>query len=748
MKRNRHAEVPAGIDTIAALPDLPEAIVHAPNTECSRCTAADTPGVPSHVVHYLYRNAHGRPWYGHLVLVALVMAAQRYEHSSIYSVISVLHSKLRLIFGCHHPNGRLRDMEAFFDNLDEYMRLYLAGTVGQNSREVRITFFQRYQTVASVELLWLRGLPVRQRELYQPWLLPPANRSLHEQWLDLEPIVQARQQRRKEDTDVLMQVYPDIRSEAHLRWNWFTRFRDAYRNAVCQFDCLNTPDKPMEYSYIDAQWCVRLRLWNLESLLASYPTLQLPGNADFPPAGTKLLELLGVQEVGSGRELDISATLWFADLLRHAPDRIRSAEASAWRKAWGYTGTSFVCNHQGILFPPWQIFVNRAQSCLGHLLVPVDHVFYALTFGVMAVDLFTTTGARLNELMQMSLSHDCLVRLVQPAPAGATDPAPRIRYLFRLIPKGERRNLRHDYFIGTETIRLVARVAQTLAEHYALSPGCPLPVVPFDPRHRRAHRFGDEPYLFQLDRRQLPAVAISACVRFILHGLVFRTASGRTVSVRPHLLRHAFATHAVQVEKIPADIVGAWLHQKSVPVTQYYSQPTATMVADAADRYLAAIARNIDVGEAVLRSPAELQQLYRDAATRTGTLAEVVGGHCGAHGLCKVQFACIGCAAKVPDPSKRLQVEHRRKWAEHEIDYYRREGLLPDVHRLEQLVAAADTELREMDLIERYRADEVRHPQQEKLHVNESTTVADPRSPATSRTHARSRASRHRRAGT
>jgi hypothetical protein len=747
VKHNPYVETPERIDRIAALPDLPDAIRHAPNTECDAQAASDAAQVPARVVRYLYRNAYRRPWYGHLVLVALVMAAQRYEHSSIYSAISVLHSKLRLIFGCHHPQGRLRDMGAFFDDLDEYMRLYLAGTVGQNSREARITFFQRYQSVASAELQWLRGLPVRQRERYKPWLLPPANRSLHKQWLDLEPIVQARQQRRKEDTDVLMQVYPDIRSEAHLRWNWFTRFRDAYRHAARQFDCLNTPDSPMEYSYVDGQWCLRLQLWNAGALLARHATLQLPGNADRPPPGTTLLELVGIQEVGSGRALDISASLWFADLLRHAPDRVRSAEAIAWRKAWGYTAVTFICNHPGILLPSWQVFLSRAQACLGHLLVPVEQVFHALTFGVMALDLFTTTGARLNEVMQTSLSQDCLVRQVHPAPATANDPAPRIRYLFRLIPKGERRNVRHDYFVGTETIRLVARVAQILAEHYALPAGCPLPVIPFAPGHRRAHRFGAEPYLFQFEHRHLSAVAISACVRFILHGMVLRTASGRTVSLRPHLLRHAFATHAVQVEKIPVDIVGAWLHQKSVPVTQYYSQPTATMIADAADRYLAAIARTIDVGEAVLRSPAELQQLYRDAATRTGTLAEVVGGHCGAHGLCKVQFACIGCAAKVPDPAKRPQVEHRREWAEHEIDYYRREGLLPDVHRLQQLVAAADTELREMDLIEQYRIDEARRPQQEKLHANESTPVADPNSPATSRAHTRSSPPRRRRAG-
>ena len=98
-------------------------------------------------------------------------------------------------------------------------------------------------------------------------------------------------------------------------------------------------------------------------------------------------------------------------------------------------------------------------------------------------------------------------------------------------------------------------------------------------------------------------------MRFLLHGMVFRTREGKLVVLKPHLLRHAFATHAVQVEKIPIDIVGAWLHQKNLRVTDYYSQPTESMVAEASDVFLSRVAAQINVSEAVLRSPDELLQL-------------------------------------------------------------------------------------------------------------------------------------------
>jgi hypothetical protein len=104
------------------------------------------------------------------------------------------------------------------------------------------------------------------------------------------------------------------------------------------------------------------------------------------------------------------------------------------------------------------------------------------------------------------------------------------------------------------------------------------------------------------------------------------------VVLKSHLLRHAFATHAVQVEKIPIDIVGAWLHQKNLAITDYYSKPTESMVAEASDLLLSRIATQVNLNEAVLRSPEELQRIYEGARGKAGTLADVVGGQCVSHG--------------------------------------------------------------------------------------------------------------------
>jgi hypothetical protein len=200
-------------------------------------------------------------------------------------------------------------------------------------------------------------------------------------------------------------------------------------------------------------------------------------------------------------------------------------------------------------------------------------------------------------------------------------------------------------------------------------------------------------------------------MRFLLHGMVFQTREGKRVVLKPHLLRHSFATHAVQVEKIPLDIVGEWLKQKSLDVTDYYSQPTESMVAEAVDLYLARVSVSVHIGQAVHRSPQELQQLYNEAKDKAGTLADVIGGQCVSHGFCAAKFACVGCPGKVPDPAKRLQLERHKIWAMTQVEYATQEGLLPESERMKQLARDCETELQEIDQIEAYRKDEERRVQ-------------------------------------
>lgn len=677
---------------------------------------ARLPLVPQIVVGYLDTSVGADClWLNHLALGAQLLAARRYEPRTIYSIVGVLNARFRRIAASERAPKRLRSMRGWGWNLTQWMQQYFRGELCDDTPSTRMDFWRCYQCVSRIEERWLAALPARVRRRYRPFVLPIANNSVLGPLVRRREVIHEQQQRRKDETDAVMPLYSQLRAEAHLRFNQLARLRQAYREVLLQ--CGEADAYPRDFSFEEKERRFCCRVWNEASFLAHLPADQ---SAQFRTPGPKrFLELQRIEDVRAGKKLNIDEQLWYAEAVRQVlaygnkPTSLPTPTLE-WLRSWGYARTSLYSPIGNLVYWSEKPFMRKAQQLTTGLLIPIDQLYYALSFGLLALDLITTTGARLNEVMQVSFAPDCLVRLEFPAPSGAADPRPRIRYVLRLLPKGERKDEQlHDYFIGDETKRLLVQTGRMLAEHYETGERGAIPAVPFDRIDRRAHRFGVKPYVFQLHGRQLSSLSVSVCLRLLVHGAVLRTQNGRAFSIRPHLLRHAFATHAVQVEKIPVDIVGRWLHQKSLGTTAYYSQPTDTMAADAADQFLARMAAHIDVESTVLRSPAELQRIYEDAVSRSGTLASVPGGACTSHGFCKVHFTCIGCPAKVPDPAKRNQVLQKVQWAQAQIEFYRREGLTAEIHALEQLLRAAAEELREMDQIEHYRRDELRSPEVE-----------------------------------
>ena len=527
--------------------------------------------------------------------------------------------------------------------------------------------------------------------------------------------------------------FAELRAEAHFRYHKIVRLRQAWLTASVKLQ-QGRYSFPFSFSYQEGVEQLHFRVWDRRSFVLAHqdsysrtPIVQAQkGQGAFADEhNTKFLELVKAERLADDAP---AQGFWFEELLRQGvlgqgprciTDQAIAAQQQNWLRSWGYEAegvsnrvTPFWAQVPGLLTWPQELgesaFMRKAQTKTQGILIPVEPFYAAATFGLLALDIFTTTGMRINEAMQIRLGDDCFVRLKLPVPPGAKKQSPSFRYLFRLIPKGERTNTPQDYFIGSETKRLLVKVAQMLEEHYSLclDQGDTLPCVEFNPTNGRADRFGEAPYLFQYNSKHLPDMAITACMRFLLHGMVFKTRDGKNVVLKAHLLRHAFATHAVQVEKIPLDIVGAWLKQKNLEVTDYYSQPTESIIAQEADFFLARLATQLDVEESVRRSPEELQQQYDEALKQVGTLTEVSGGYCTSHSFCPAQFACVGCAAKVPEPSKRHQVEHKKQWAKSRMEFAQEENLLPEAERMKQLIRDCETELQEMNWIEQYREDE------------------------------------------
>ena len=425
-----------------------------------------------------------------------------------------------------------------------------------------------------------------------------------------------------------------------------------------------------------------------------------------PVVGLWFLELLERQVLGKGPEYGTQEEV---------------EQKQAWLRSQGYGDEEhedellepFRCYAPGVLVPSKSSgdadFVKHARERTGALFIPVESLCVAATFGMVALHIFTANGMRIGELLQLRASSECIVPMVIPPAPDAEDQQPTVHWAVRAVPKGHRTAT--TYYLDDEHLRLLSLIKRMLCEHYGidLKAGGDLPTVAMRGKH--AQRFAPDRYLFQYHHQGLPAEDLRVCMRFLVHGLVFQTREGRRVIILPHLLRHGFATWALNVAKEPIDIVAAILHQKNLAVTKYYGRPNQRLIEERSHRLMTQISSYIDVDDLILRSPQELRELLRTAQRTHGTLARTRGGRCMLNGECPILFACIGCSAKVPDPAQRGEVEEVREVTLMQIQRAKKKGLTLEVMQYQKKLTQCDAELREMDMLEACREDENREPE-------------------------------------
>jgi len=221
-----------------------------------------------------------------------------------------------------------------------------------------------------------------------------------------------------------------------------------------------------------------------------------------------LVELVSVESLRPGVEPD---TFWFLELLER--DLLGSrplqgkpeerAAKQAWLRSWGYGddtqsrhSSPFATGLRGILaWPAEDALFARLAARHGVTLIPVEALYVGAMFGVLAVDIFTTTAMRMNEALQIRIEPDCFLEVAIPAPPKAADQHKRTAWVFRLIPKGEREEQPQNYRVDDQVRHQIAKTTWYLAvDHYHLKDSELLPKVPYA-RGVREHRFDDGRYL-------------------------------------------------------------------------------------------------------------------------------------------------------------------------------------------------------------------------------------------------------------
>ncbi len=694
------------------------AILHAPRLDWGQ--------MDSRYFQYLIRTVYGDGalWFEHLVLLAAVLETYiGLDPSTVQKYLPYLHCRWRALF----PAYGLTSWTCW--QPEEHLPRYLADPQFSDTLQTRDEFFRAYTVVAEYSQAYWRALPKAEQALYQQWILPLVPKYVTKHYSRRPEIIEEQKARRKRETDALTPHLAKIRGEAHLRWNELKRLRSTFQDALDRISS-GQETAPLAFSYEDPNRGERLHfvVWDRPRFVLAHEQHYRPSTVARAKKQVKqqdqeqawyFLEFVRAQPLAPTGDTSPAheGPFWFGDLLRYGllrdhpfrGDLVEVERQRSYLESWGYLSEDeemarapFRTSVAGLLTSPKaQIhFLIEAQCHTQKILFQVEPLFAAATFGLTGLDLLTTTGMRITEMLQVNLTPECLHTVVVE---GAK------RLVLRLVPKGTDKPA--DYFVGMETQRNFEKTVQLLKDHYQLLPGSHLPSVPFDPNNGRAHCFPACPYLFQLNKRHLSDFAVTACMRFLCHGLVFETRDGQIVSLKAHSLRHVFATHARHVEQLPLDVIAVILHQKNLEVTSYYAAPRWEQVVAATDMLLDRFATHLgSIEAAMVRTPAELRQQYENACKLVGTLTRVIGGECTCHALCPISFACTGCAYKVPDPARREEITEQKQWAMIRLEQVKRREVGPEIIKMQALIQRCNAELEEMTLVEQYRKDESYDP--------------------------------------
>lgn len=661
-------------------------------------------------VKHFINQCLGTSWQNQLLLVMLIGGDRNLDAQTVFNNIRNINVRFKNIFHAY-------DLKTFTDfDTAKHMYDYLKGLIyPEHSNNQRAEFLRLYNSISYSNEKWLRSkLCQEQQEYFQQFLLPMPTFDNRDFIFNKHAKEQA-QHTRKSETDAIVPHLPQIRVKANFRWNQMKRLRDAFLIA-----CKQTEQRditlPLEFHYDEPESIgerFHFRLWDKPSFVLYHKgkfaesIVKSAEKRTGTYSETKnhyFVEFLKAERL---EDDDVAEGLWFVEILQEGVlgqwySNATEEEIQQKRKllfSWGYgeenlteNPAPFYSKHKGVLCT--STFVSLNSSKAEGILFDVDPFYAVSTFGLLAIDILTTTGSRINELLQLNSEKDYLRAIKINGD---------LKFFFYAIPKG--RDSLESYPISKQTFQLIKKVNLMLKEHY----NGKIPNVPY--RARRKHLFPEQkPYFFQYNKKALQEVTLQSCLRFLLHGLFFETQEGRPVVLKTHLLRHAFATEAVQRQEIPIDIVAKILHQRDVNVTRYYSEPTPSQVAEKIGELHDVIANYVDLDEAILRSPEELQREWEEYKTKVGIYNNVLGGTCVTDKVCPVKMACLGCVAKIPQPEKKHELLETIELSKDMEKRFVSMGLTIEVNKAKQMQKLARNELKEIELIEKYQEERTYGP--------------------------------------
>ncbi len=697
--------------------NLPEYLNKIPHTACG---ISDTGRLSYPSVKALQYIMKASPlWREQLILAAFVLAAADFRNKSIMAylrVVNQLFSKFLKKYEIDKAEicGRLDLTSSLINTAFENM--FDSGRISDNMKQEWLT---KYKSVSARVSAWYFanikyfGFNI---EYYKCLLFPevtsPSVLVLVKRYRKISAL--KSRNKKKDESDVIFSNFRGIAIQARHRLNIFERFYAAALQAEKQ--AIKNKSLSLNYSYEEQGSVVTCRLVHMLMIVGRIePYLDDLG---YRPLNAALAELKSSEIKYESQyyfveflESEKKEMFWFLELAENGilnPNvLLMDSVRKAFLKRYGYTSGQMANAYltRGRYESVPKGLVDLTAHLTKTIFISAHELRLQFHFAALFIEFVVTTGARINEVLQLSASEECL-KVVNVKTSNGQDIE---KYIVMLIPKGAEEPA--PYFIGEETFNLLFRTYEVLSTHYKIfDDSDEIPHIDPNSLNHKSDFLHKKPFVFQVNKRHLDALNVMTAVRYLVHGMSFTVVgeNGRlqNVSLKAHLLRHAFATYAVHSQKIPVDVVAKMLNQKNLEVTKYYSQPTLSVISEHHKSITNALFDNIDLDNLAARSSKEFQVMYQEALDKSGTLTEVLGGTCVSHGYCPAKTSCIGCGAKIPDPKKRDVIERRLDWALKEIEWNREHGFSAEVRKCAVIIQSCKSELYEMVEIEKYQAED------------------------------------------
>lgn len=579
------------------------------------------------VLRYLEDRVGAVPWAVHLHIVAFVMSQEGLRAGTVMNTVQTLHMRFRTLFDAL----QIQSMAEWVPW--EHIPAYLAGElVLEHSAATRLAFWHSYSSAARHCTNWFQSLPPEEQEYLSPFILlrirlPQALRLIRESKLRCQCT-----QARTGALDPTAYHLLELREAAHQRYQMLSNLHEVYlrtlqerRQCSSSFPiefCLYANDKrTSEQAQPGLYHC---RVWDRRSFVLlhaeNYSGTTVAQALSYQNAfetdkSIPLLEILDQEHSIASS----TGSLWFSELLRndllgkHATWGARAVLASkqAWLQAHGYIQQGvdrlapFDTDISELLGWPssYQIthFIAKAQQVAEGVFVPLESLYHAATIGLLALDLCTTTGLQVSELLRLRLSPEHLIRIQLN---NSTKRQAKQRYWYALhLPahrtqhSGERLHL-----LRSETVRLLARLQNIYMAVYGLESGVPLPHVTNARRSHKQPLIEAAAYLFQYQNVSLSDKAIRACMRFLLHGLT-TSLSGQPVVFSDQLLQRL--DQAPPIQSVSMERASHWLMGGITRTVGQADLLTTYDVDKPEDRLLALYARSVDICDIAHVLPAQ-----------------------------------------------------------------------------------------------------------------------------------------------